>query len=175
MKRCMMELFMHTEDQRPIMRALIAILLMAVCVHAQSLADAARKERERRAHLKPAVVIKAEGSPASARAQAAEGRQLEEEPVKPQPPAVDPIKEWNKQIQKLLAKIQALQLEQMATELQINELNNEIFAPVIDQTTKDQALASLGEARTRLVALGSELSQTTQTLETIQIQGPLLK
>src|SRR5213594_2899576 len=166
MKRCMMELFMHTEDQRPIMRALIAIVLMAVCVHAQSLADAARKERERRAHLKPAVVIKAEGSPASARA---------EEPVKPQPPAVDPIKEWNEQIQKLLAKIQALQLEETATELQIIELNNQIFAPVIDQTTKDQALAHLGEARTRLAALASELGQTTQTLETIQIQGPLLK
>jgi len=157
------------------MRALIVILLMAVCVHAQSLADVARKERERRVHLKPALVIKAEGSPATAGGPATERRKPEEEPVKPQPPAVDPIKEWNEQIQKLRAKIQALQLEETATELQIIELNNQIFAPVIDQTTKDQALAHLGEARTRLAALGSELSQTTQTLETIQIQGPLLK
>src|SRR5213593_3016949 len=111
------------------MRALIVILLMAVCVHAQSLADVARKERERRVHLKPALVIKAEGSPATAGGPATERRKPEEEPVKPQPPAVDPIKEWNEQIQKLRAKIQALQLEETATELQIIELNNQIFAP----------------------------------------------
>jgi hypothetical protein len=59
-----------------------------------------------------------------------------------------------------------------ATELQINELNNQIFAPIIDQPTKDQALTSLEEAREKLAAVGLELSQTTQDLETIEIQGP---
>src|SRR5438105_13638841 len=49
------------------MRALIVILLVAASVHAQSLADAARKERERRANLKPPqVVVKAEGTPSAA-------------------------------------------------------------------------------------------------------------
>jgi len=155
------------------MRALIVILLMAVPVHAQSLADAARKERERRAGLKPAEVIKAEGPPQAAGPQAAERRKPEQEPAKPQLPAVDPIKEWDEQIQKLSATIQALQLEEIATQLQMNDLNNQIFAPVIDQVTKDQALAGLREAQEKLVTLGWELSQTTQTLETIQIRGPL--
>src|SRR5207247_2098201 len=42
------------------MRVFLVILLVALSVHAQSLADAARKERERRAHLKPATVLQAE-------------------------------------------------------------------------------------------------------------------
>ena len=119
------------------------------------------------------MVIKAEGPPPAAGPQAAERRKPEEEPAKPQPPAVDPIKEWNEQIQKLSAKIQALQLEEIATLLQMNDMNNQIFAPVIDQVTKDQALTGLREAQEKLVAVGWELSQTTQTLETIQIRGPL--
>src|SRR5262249_40826768 len=53
-----------------VMRALIVILLVAASVHAQSLADIARKERERRANLKPAAVIKAEGAPTPAAAPA---------------------------------------------------------------------------------------------------------
>ena len=154
------------------MKALVVILLLAVSVQAQSLADAARKERQRRAHLKPAEVIEAEGFPASRGAQG-ETVQPEVEAARPQPPAVDAIKAWNGQIRGLLAKIQALQVEETATELQINELNNQIFALVIDQATKDQALARLGEAREKLAALGLELSQTTQNLETIEIQGPL--
>ena len=154
------------------MKALIVILLLAVSVQAQNLADAARKERERRAHLKPAEVIEAQGFPSSTDAQE-ESIQPEVEAARPQPSAVDSIKEWNEQIRGLLAKIQALQMEETATELQINELNNQIFAPVIDQATKDQALARLGKAREKLAALGLELSQTTQSLETIEIQGPL--
>src|SRR5207237_8454167 len=54
-----------------VMRAFIVILLVAISVNAQSLADAARKERERRAHLKPAEVIKAEGNTTTAPAAAA--------------------------------------------------------------------------------------------------------
>src|SRR5213594_2137386 len=50
-----------------VMRAFIVILLMAASVHAQSIADVARKERERREHLqKPAAVVKAEGAPSAA-------------------------------------------------------------------------------------------------------------
>jgi hypothetical protein len=153
------------------MKALIVTLLLAVSVQAQSLGDAARKERERRAHLKPVEVIEAEGVPASTSAQG-ESSQPEVEAARPQPPTVA-IKEWNERIRGLLVKIQALQVQETATELQINELNNQIFAPVIDQAAKDQALARLGEAREKLAALGLELSQTTQSLETIEIQGPL--
>jgi len=154
------------------MKALIVILLLTASVQAQSLADAARQERERRAHLKPAAVIKAEGIPAAGGAQ---GTRIQPEivPAPPQPLVTDEAKEWNEAIRGLFAKIQALQAEQTATALQINELNNQIFAPVIDQVTKDQALARLEAARERLAAVGLELSQTTQTLAAIEIQGPI--
>ena len=154
------------------MKALIVILLLAASVQAQSLADAARQERERRAHLKPAAVIKAEGIPAAAGVQGT-SIQPEVERTNPQPLVTDETKEWNDAIRGLFAKIQALQAEQTATALQINELNNQIFAPVIDQVTKDQALARLEAAREKLAALGLELSQTTQTLSAIEIQGPI--
>ena len=202
------------------MRAFIVILLMAVSVHAQSLADAARKERERRAHVKSAEIIKAEGNTstapaAGAGATTATGAKAEEakkpeaaadtakptestpaegktataekatdktaapekpkEAAKPQAPAVDPTKEWNDQLQRLRAKIQALQQEEAAVQLQINEINNQIFAPVVDQATKDQALARVGEARQRLDAVRLELDQTRKTLESTQLQGPAKK
>jgi len=201
------------------MRAFIVILLMAVSVHAQSLADAARKERERRAHLKSAEIIKAEGNTSTAPAaggtavtgaKAEEGKKPEEaaaasakpaegtpaegktvttekatdkaaasdkpkEPPKPQAPAIDPTKEWNDQLQRLRAKIQALQQEEASVQLQINEINNQIYAPVVDQATKDQALARVGEARQRLETVRLELDQTRKTLESTQLQGPAKK
>jgi len=198
-----------------VMRALIVILLVAASVHAQSLADVARKERERRANLKPAVVIKAEGAPAPAPAapaaeapkageapKAEEAKKPEEakpntavpaapadakatdkpasdkpgekptEPPKPQPPAVDPAKEWNAQLDKVRAKIQSLQDEEAATQLRINQLNNQIYAPVVDQAAKDQALAQIGDAQQKLSAVRLELDQTRRALETLQLQGP---
>ena len=153
------------------MKVLLVTLLLAVSVQAQSLGDVARRERLRQAHLKPDVVIKGQGFPSSTAVQP-KGMKPEVEAVTPVPLIVDSTKEWNEQIRRLLAKIQDLQAMETATELQINELNNKIFAPVIDQPVKDQALASLEEAREKLAAVGSELSQTTQNLETIEIQGP---
>jgi hypothetical protein len=209
-----------------VMRALIVILLVAASVHAQSLADVARKERERRASLKPATVIKAEGTPAPAApaagpagpaapaAPAGEAPKAEEakkpeeakpntgapaaapagpatpadakaaekpgdktaeqpkEPPKPQPPPVDPTKEWNAQLDKVRAKIQSLQDEEAATQLRINQLNNQIYAPVVDQAAKDQALAQIGDAQQKLSAVRLELDQTRRALETLQLQGP---
>src|SRR5262249_21678950 len=102
------------------MKALLVILLVAVSVHAQSLADAARKERGRRANLKPAEVIKAEGVPSPAGAKAGEGKKPEEPPK----PPIDPVKEYNDQLQKLRARVQALQDEEAATQLQISDLTN---------------------------------------------------
>jgi len=43
------------------MKPLIAILLLAVSVQAQTLADAARKERQRQASLKPVRVLSVDG------------------------------------------------------------------------------------------------------------------
>jgi len=150
------------------MKAFLVILLVAVSVHAQSLADAARKERERRAHLKSAQVIQAEGAPSPAGDKAEEGKKPQEPPKTP----VDPVKEYNDLLQKLRARVMVLQDDEAATQLQINDLTNQINAPVVDQGTKDQTLALLGDARQKLAAVRLELDQTRKTLDTMQLQGP---
>ncbi len=149
--------------------ALIAITLMAVSVQGQGLAEAARQERERRAHLKPAQVITGVGTGAAA---APAGQSKTPKPEESKKPAVDPVKEYNDQIDKLRARIQALQDEETATQLQISELNNQVYAPVVDQAAKDQALAIVGAAQQKLVAVRMELDQTRRTLEALQLQGP---
>src|SRR5207249_6366967 len=53
----------HLKCIMGLMRAFLFILLVAASLHAQSLADAARRERARRAQLKPVQVIQAEGVP----------------------------------------------------------------------------------------------------------------
>src|SRR5579884_2398984 len=124
-------------SMRPIRHwpALLVIVLAAVSAQAQSLADFARQERERQAHLKPAQVITGTGTGASA--PAAQSSSKSEDLKKP---AVDPVKEYNDKIDKLRDKIRSLQDEETATQLQINDLNNQVYAPVVDQAAKDQAL-----------------------------------
>ena len=170
------------------------ILLLAVSVQAQSVADAARKERERRASLKPTATIRAEGVPPAApvaeSARAGEAKKPEEgkadapkpadtaasdkakEAPKPQVPKVDPNKEWNDQVDKLRAKLSSLQDDERTLQLQINELNNQIYAPVVDLGAKDQAVARVGEIQQRLAAVRLDSDQTKKTLDAMQLQGP---
>ena len=68
--------------------------------------------------------------------------------------------------------MQALQDEETATQLQINELNNQVYAPVTDQATKDQALTVVGAAQQKLLAVRMDLEQTRNELEALQLQGP---
>jgi TolA-binding protein len=149
------------------MKALMAILWVAVSVQAQSLADLARHERERQSHLKPAQVITGTGTGASVPA----GRpaQKTEESKKT---AVDPVKEYNDQIEKLRSKIRSLQDEETATQLQINELNNQVYAAIVDQAAKDESLAVVGAAQMKLADIRKELTDTRKTLEAMETQGP---
>jgi hypothetical protein len=147
------------------MKPLVVILLLAISVQAQSLADAARKERERQAHLKPSVVMKAEGQavPASA---------PKESPKLQIPPPPDPIKIWNEQLDQLRTKIRSLQEQETDLALKQNSLTNQVYATVIDQTTKDQAIAQLGEAQQQLVTVRSDLDEAKKTLDQMQLEGP---
>ena len=151
------------------MRAFLAIVLAAVSVQAQSLADLARQERERQAHLKPAQIITGTGSGAAA---VPAGQTTAPKTEEPKKPAVDPVKEYNDQIDKLRTKIRALQDEETATQLQINELNNQVYAPVVDQAAKDQALTVVGAAQQKLADVRKELDETRKTFEALQAQGP---
>jgi TolA-binding protein len=150
------------------MRAFVTILLIAGSLHAQTLAEAARQERERRAHLKPAQVITGVGTGASTAPTAQSATKAEGS----KKPAIDPVKEYNDQIAKLRAKIQILEDEETATQLQLNDLNNQVYAPVVDQAAKDQALAVAGAAQQKLAAVRIEMEQARKDLEALQLQGP---
>ena len=174
------------------MKPLIAILLLAVSVQAQTLADAARKERQRQASLKPVRVLSVDGrqtatpaadasKPDDAKVEgekAAEAKPVEAKPAqaatpaKPVVPAPDPVAAWNVELDKLRARVRQLQDQETALQLQVNQLTNQIFAPVIDQATKDQAQTRLGATQQQLTTVRAELDQTKRTLDALQLQGP---
>ena len=164
------------------------ILLIAASVQAQSLADAARKERERQAKLQPTRVITStesakveepkpkaeEGKPAEAKPANATGAAPEaKELPKPQgPPPVDPVKVWNEQLDQARAKIRALQDQEMALQLQQNQVTNQVYAPVTDPATQERAQAQLAQTQQQLSAVRSDLDQAKKTLDAMQLAGP---
>ena len=86
--------------------------------------------------------------------------------------AVDPLKEYNEQLGRLRTKIRTLQDEETELQLQMNELNNQVYAPVVDQAAKDQALTVVGAAQQRLTDIRRELDVTTKELQSLVGQGP---
>jgi len=167
------------------MKLLILTLFLTISAQAQTVADVARQERERRAHLKTTTVIAAEGvrnattvntPPAGEPKPVAPDKKTPAPavtaptPGRVQPP--DPVKDWTERAEKLRKKIQDLQDEETTLQLQVNQLTNQFFAPVADQNSKDQAQARLGEAQNRLTAVQAELDQTKKTLDAMQLQGP---
>src|SRR5688572_28898251 len=193
-----------------IMKPIIVMLLLAISVQAQTLADIARQERERRAKLKPTRVITGEGvrptAPAVEGSKPGEARPAEAKPAvanegdkaanpaatdkpatateksqaapaqpAPAPPAPakpDPAAAYNAELEKLRSRIRELQDQETTLQLQINQLTNQIFAPITDQASKDQAQARLGEVQQRLTSTRAELDQSRRTLDSLQLQGP---
>ena len=169
------------------MKFLAVMLLIAVSAHAQSLADAARKERERQAKLRPTRVITStapakveEPKPPAAAAEQpkpAENKGAVPEPSKalpkPQtPPTVDPVQVWSNQLDQLRTKIRALQDQEMALVLQQNQVTNQVYAPVTDPATQERALAQLGQVQQQLAAVRKDLDEAKKMLDSMQLQGP---
>lgn len=169
------------------MKPLIVILLLAISVQAQTLADAARKERERQAKFKPTRVIIAEGPRTVAAAtdgaktsaaqptdhdEAEAGQKATTPAEQPAAAKPDPMVEYNAQLDKLRARIRQLQDQETALQLQVNQLTNQVFAPIIDPAAKDQAQARLGQVQQQLTSTRVELDQTKKTLDAVQLQGP---
>ena len=198
---------LHCRYMVGVMRPIIVILLLAFSVHAQTLAEIARQERERQAKLKPTRVIVAGINtlpPAAEGSKPAEGKPVEGKPAETKPdgkpagppdaakppaeqappavvPAVavppvaakpDPAATYNAELDKLRARIRELQDQETSLQLQVNQLTNQIFAPITDQASKDQAQARLGEVQQRLTSTRVELDQTRKTLDALQLQGP---
>ncbi len=172
------------------MKPLILLLLLGVSVQAQTIADAARKERARQAHIRSAQVITGKGSerntatPPSVPATAPRPPAPTATPAVPAKPAVapvpspapalvaDPAAKWNAEVNRLRAKVQELQDQERSLQLQVNQLTNQFFAPVSDQSSRDQAQARLGETQNKLTAVRAELDQTKKALDAMQVQGP---
>jgi len=171
-----------------VMKALLLIVLVTVTAQAQSIADAARKERERQANLHSNVVVKETGAPAAATEPAANA------PAAPAPEAAKPadatavtataakdlsktkipdsVDLWNAKQDQLRAKIRDLQDQEMALELQQTEIQNQVYAPVVDPAVKDQAQAALAANQQRLAKVRGDLDSSKRELDLLQLAGP---
>src|SRR5262249_16783550 len=150
-----------------LMKPLLIVLLIAGSLQAQSIVDAARKERQRQAQLKPGRVITStetkvdEAKPASTADDQAKSTHSKAAPaaaptagqpsskdaskppdaIKPPTPAKpDPVEVWNNQVNQLRAKIRTVQDQELTLQLQLNQANNQVYAAVTDQATQDRAL-----------------------------------
>ena len=166
---------------------MILILLVAIAVKGQptqSLADAARKERERRAAISKVPVITTEEARGPASAASSAPAPASSSPAAPAAstpavsaapvpkPADEALKKYNDEVAKLKARIVQLQDQDTAVQLQINDLKNAIQAPVIDQPTQDQAKQQLAQAQDQQVATEKDLADTKKALEELEAQGP---
>ena len=93
-------------------------------------------------------------------------------PPPPPIPVVNPTARWNEEMNRARERVQELEGQEAALQLQINQLTNQFFAPVSDQSSRDQAQARLGETQNQLMAVRVELNKAKKTLDALQLQGP---
>jgi hypothetical protein len=148
------------------MKPLLVMLLLATSVQAQTLADAARQERERQAKAHSTIVIKEKG-PESA---PATGDDKSKET--PKPPAVDPAELWNAKADLLRTKIKELQDQEVALQLKQTEQQNLVYAPVIDPALKDQAQSDLNQTIQDLAKVREDLGTSKRELDAMLAEGP---
>jgi hypothetical protein len=174
------------------MKPLILLVLMlstAVGVQAQTIADAARKERERQARVQATRVFTTEdaqrnstipapkpedsslppgatpGGPA-----AAEVAEAAPEPLPP--PGPDPVQQWTEETAVLRNKVRQLMDEETALQLEMNRASAQINAPVTTQSAKNLASRNLETAQERISGVRNELAKTRAELQEKDLQGP---
>jgi hypothetical protein len=162
-----------------VMKALLLVLLVTVTVQAQSIADAARKERERQATLHSNIVIKETGAPAAAEqpanaptAPVTEGAKPADSKDLSKPRIPDTVDLWNAKQDELRAKIRNLQDQEMALGLQQTDIQNQVYAPVVDPVVKDQAQAALAQNQDKLAKVREDLDSLRKELDLLQVAGP---
>ncbi len=183
-----------------VMKSLILLLFVAISVQAQSLPDAARKERQRQANLKPTTVFTGEkpkdttpapatdaaaapAKPGESTTESAAAKPADASKPAPPSPAVKPpaasakladdaVKKYAEEVTRLKTKIVELQDRDTATQLQLNDLKNQYLAPVTDPTTRAQAQTKLDQTQTQLSAIQKELADTRRALQVLEAQGP---
>ncbi|HEY2384997.1 MAG TPA: hypothetical protein VGK48_27800 [Terriglobia bacterium] len=161
------------------MKPLLVMLLLATSIQAQSLADAARQERERQAKHKSTVIIRETGAPPAAASPASADGKPNEPDAKPAearkavvPPEPDAAALWNAKADELRKKIADLQDQETALQLQQVNQQNQIYAPVVDPVLKDQAQASLSQTIQQLAKTHDDLDMTRKELDAMLAEGP---
>jgi hypothetical protein len=183
------------------MKSLILILLMGVGVQAQTIADLARQERAKQQakprtqplrvitnddlkRLSAAAVEVQAAAQAGGQEQPATGAEAAKaEPAKPTQagaekaamPATtqpDPVQAWNAEMASLRAQIRELQDKETATQLQINDLTNKVYAPVTSVKARNEAQAGLSAAQKNLTTIREQIVATRLKLEQLQARGP---
>ena len=171
---------------KPLISALV-IIVAAVSVQAQTgtspLIEAARRERERRAEVKASIdftdanshgltggnVTTAIASPATKAAEAADtaaaAAAVAAAAAKTPETAPNPWAARDENILRMREKIMGLENQVTAMKLQINELTNQVYAPVTTMIEKDQAQANLGKAQGELLELQTELAHRRDDLQ----------
>jgi len=147
------------------MKPLLVMLLLATSVQAQSIADAARQERERQVKLRSSVVFKETGpepSPVEAK----------EVPKVSKPSTLDPVELWNAKVDELRVKIKDLEEQEVALQLQQTQLQNQVSAPIIDPLTKEQGQKDVAQNIQQLAKVREDLGSSRKEFDALQAAGP---
>jgi len=160
------------------MKPLTLILLVSISCGAQTLVDAANQERARQAKIKSTRVFTDQNAhtirplvvpSADAKASTPAAPATAAQPAAPPAAVLSPAE--NELLQKNRAKLRALEDQETAVKIQINDLTNQVYAPVTDQTTKDQALNKLGDAMTKLTVVQRDIDQTRISLQDLEAKA----
>ena len=168
------------------MKPLALILLLAVTAECQSLVEAARKERERRAGVTSTRVIIIDGrtirtpetqelpvsAPASAETPATPAKPVEKTAPVVAAPVVDPVQQWNEQVQMLAVRIRELEAQERTFQAQLSDSTDQLSAPVSTQDSNNQALVRIADAQNKLMAVRVQLANARRDLSTMALQGP---
>jgi len=161
-----------------VMKPLLVMLLIAASVHAQSIADIARKERERQSKAKSTRVIKpdevksADAAPAKPADAKPAGSETKEPAKLQEPPKVDPVQVWNNQLEQFRTKIRAFQDQETSLQLQLNQATNQFYAPVIDPATQQAAQAKVAQIQQQLADVRKGMDDAKKDMDALQLQGP---
>jgi len=174
------------------MKPLILILFAAASVQAQSVADAARMERARQAQFKntrvfsdanthvlkpitpaePLLVPVAGTTAPSPRNSVPAGPAGAALNAAATAATVDPVAE---EMQKLRIRVRALEDQETSLKLQISDITNQVYAPLSDSATHNEALTRLGETQAKLADVQKELAQARSNLQQLEIQSAARK
>jgi len=74
------------------------------------------------------------------------------------------------EMQNLRVRVRALEDQETSLKLQVGDLTNQVFAPLTDSTTHNEALTKLGETQAKLADVQRELGQVRISLQQLEIQ-----